>query len=36
MAGMDKGTGMIHPNMGPHAMLLGSIITDAAVSLRSL
>jgi glutamate N-acetyltransferase/amino-acid N-acetyltransferase len=48
MAGMDKGAGMIHPNMGPsthtpasssgqlHATLLGMIVTDAAVSPRSL
>ncbi|RDB27893.1 Arginine biosynthesis bifunctional protein ArgJ, mitochondrial [Hypsizygus marmoreus] len=48
MAGMDKGAGMIHPNMGPagttfgaskgqlHATLLGCILTDAAVSPRSL
>lgn len=48
MAGMDKGAGMIHPNMGPastvfgsapnplHATLLGCIVTDAAVSPRSL
>ncbi|KAJ7760384.1 hypothetical protein B0H16DRAFT_1532129 [Mycena metata] len=40
MAGMDKGAGMIHPNMGPsnalHATLLGCILTDAAVSPQSL
>ncbi|KAK7687702.1 hypothetical protein QCA50_008918 [Cerrena zonata] len=41
LAGMDKGAGMIHPNMGPpsgqlHATLLGCILTDAAVSPRSL
>jgi glutamate N-acetyltransferase/amino-acid N-acetyltransferase len=49
MGGMDKGAGMIHPNMGPagtsfpnngakqlHATLLGCILTDAAVSPRSL
>ncbi|KAF7437384.1 hypothetical protein PC9H_004223 [Pleurotus ostreatus] len=41
IAGMDKGAGMIHPNMGPastqlHATLLGCILTDAAVSPRSL
>lgn len=45
MAGIDKGAGMIHPNMGPastsfagplHATLLGCIVTDAAVSPRSL
>lgn len=47
--GMDKGAGMIHPDMGPagtsfpnnnakqlHATLLGCILTDAAVSPRSL
>jgi len=42
LAGMDKGAGMIHPNMGPpaapslHATLLGCILTDAAVSPQSL
>lgn len=45
MAGMDKGAGMIHPDMGPaggqgqgqlHATLLGCIVTDAPVSPRSL
>ncbi|KAH9479866.1 Arginine biosynthesis bifunctional protein ArgJ, mitochondrial [Psilocybe cubensis] len=47
MAGMDKGAGMIHPDMGPagttfsapkqlHATLLGCIMTDAAVSPKSL
>ncbi|KAI0761850.1 arginine biosynthesis bifunctional protein ArgJ beta chain [Trametes elegans] len=44
LAGMDKGAGMIHPDMGPpappsgqlHATLLGCIFTDAAVSPRSL
>ncbi|EPQ56647.1 ornithine acetyltransferase [Gloeophyllum trabeum ATCC 11539] len=43
MAGIDKGAGMIHPDMGPpsgtgqlHATLLGCIVTDAAVSPRSL
>ncbi|KAJ3850946.1 hypothetical protein EV368DRAFT_44199 [Lentinula lateritia] len=42
MAGMDKGAGMIHPDMGPpalgslHATLLGCIMTDAAISPRSL
>ncbi|KAG5642271.1 hypothetical protein DXG03_003320 [Asterophora parasitica] len=46
LAGMDKGAGMIHPDMGPastsfssgqlHATLLGAILTDAAVSPRSL
>ncbi|KAJ3980006.1 arginine biosynthesis protein ArgJ, partial [Lentinula detonsa] len=42
MAGMDKGAGMIRPDMGPpalgplHATLLGCIMTDAAISPRSL
>lgn len=43
IAGMDKGAGMIHPNMGPpppsgppHATLLGLVATDAAISPRSL
>jgi glutamate N-acetyltransferase / amino-acid N-acetyltransferase len=44
LAGIDKGAGMIHPDMGPasaapkvpHATLLGLIATDAAVSPRSL
>jgi len=49
MARMDKGAGMIHPDMGPastlfppalprqlHTTLLGCILTDAAVSPRSL
>lgn len=44
LAGMDKGAGMIHPNIGPptsssgqlHATLLGCILTDAAVSPQSL
>ena len=47
IAGMDKGAGMIHPDMGPpapspsptsglHATLLGCILTDAAVSPTSL
>lgn len=41
LAGMDKGAGMIHPDMGPasttlHATLLGAILTDAPVSPRSL
>lgn len=48
MAGMDKGAGMIHPDMGPagtnfnrtsgelHATLLACILTDAPVSPRSL
>jgi glutamate N-acetyltransferase/amino-acid N-acetyltransferase len=38
--GIDKGAGMIHPNMGPpsppHATLLGLIATDAAVEPESL
>jgi glutamate N-acetyltransferase/amino-acid N-acetyltransferase len=37
IAGIDKGAGMIHPNMGPpHATLLGLIVTDAPISPRSL
>ncbi|CAE6471970.1 hypothetical protein ACGC1H_003829 [Rhizoctonia solani] len=40
IAGIDKGAGMIHPNMGPpglpHATLLGVIATDAGVTPRSL
>jgi glutamate N-acetyltransferase/amino-acid N-acetyltransferase len=40
MAGIDKGAGMIAPNMGPpqppHATLLGVIATDAAVEPKSL
>lgn len=40
MVGIDKGAGMIHPNMGPpgppHATLLGMIATDAAISPTSL
>ena len=47
IAGIDKGAGMIHPNMGPpapspsptsglHATLLGCIVTDAAISPASL
>ncbi|OCH96390.1 arginine biosynthesis ArgJ [Obba rivulosa] len=43
IAGMDKGAGMIHPDMGApapsgqlHATLLGCILTDAPVSPRSL
>ncbi|KAG8839363.1 hypothetical protein FRC18_011474 [Serendipita sp. 400] len=39
IAGIDKGAGMIHPDMGPaspapglHATLLGVIATDAAIS----
>ena len=41
--GIDKGAGMIHPDMGPapatlplHATLLGLIATDARISPRSL
>jgi glutamate N-acetyltransferase/amino-acid N-acetyltransferase len=37
IAGMDKGAGMIHPNMGPpHATLLGLIVTDVPITPRSL
>lgn len=37
MAGIDKGAGMIAPNMGPpHATLLGVIATDAAIAPASL
>ena len=38
MGGIDKGAGMIHPRMDSslHATLLGCIVTDAAVSPRSL
>lgn len=41
LAGMDKGAGMIHPDMGPpsgqlHATLLACVLTDAAVSPKSL
>lgn len=43
LAGMDKGAGMIHPDMGPpvpagqlHATLLGCILTDASISPGSL
>lgn len=41
MAGIDKGAGMIAPNMGgppppPHATLLGVIATDAPVEPKSL
>lgn len=37
LAGIDKGAGMIHPNMGPpagppHATLLGVIVTDAPIA----
>lgn len=34
--GIDKGAGMIHPNMAPHATLLGVIATDAPVEPKSL
>ncbi|GAA5938286.1 hypothetical protein JCM10213_003255 [Rhodosporidiobolus nylandii] len=44
MVGIDKGAGMIHPNMGPpsstvsgpHATMLGVICTDAAVAPADL
>ncbi|GMK55898.1 hypothetical protein CspeluHIS016_0209540 [Cutaneotrichosporon spelunceum] len=40
LAGIDKGAGMIAPNMGPpqppHATLLGVLATDAAVSPAAL
>ncbi|KAH9951180.1 hypothetical protein B0H21DRAFT_356014 [Amylocystis lapponica] len=36
LAGIDKGAGMIHPDMAPHATLLGCIVTDAPVEPRSL
>lgn len=37
MVGIDKGAGMIHPNMGPpQGTLLGMIATDAAVSPSAL
>lgn len=42
MVGIDKGAGMIHPNMGPpknsqpHATMLGVIATDAAVAPADL
>jgi glutamate N-acetyltransferase/amino-acid N-acetyltransferase len=43
LAGIDKGAGMIHPDMAPaavpaapHATLLGCIATDAPVTPRSL
>ncbi|KAK4047358.1 glutamate N-acetyltransferase [Microbotryomycetes sp. JL221] len=37
MVGIDKGAGMIHPNMGPpQGTLLGMIATDAAISPASL
>lgn len=37
IAGIDKGAGMIHPNMGPpHATLLGVFATDAAISPKAL
>jgi glutamate N-acetyltransferase/amino-acid N-acetyltransferase len=37
IAGIDKGAGMIHPNMGPpHATLLGVVATDAAISPKAL
>jgi glutamate N-acetyltransferase/amino-acid N-acetyltransferase len=37
IVGIDKGAGMIHPNMGPpHATLLGVIATDASISPKAL
>jgi glutamate N-acetyltransferase/amino-acid N-acetyltransferase len=43
LAGVDKGAGMIHPDMAPaalpaapHATLLGCIVTDAPVAPQSL
>lgn len=37
LAGIDKGAGMIHPNMGPpHGTLLGVIATDAPISPKAL
>ena len=40
MVGIDKGAGMIHPNMGPpgppHATMLGVIATDAGIEPASL
>lgn len=36
IAGIDKGAGMIHPDMGPHATLLGCIATDAPVAPAAL
>jgi glutamate N-acetyltransferase/amino-acid N-acetyltransferase len=36
IAGIDKGAGMIHPDMGPHATLLGCIATDAPVTPAAL
>lgn len=43
IAGIDKGAGMIHPNMGPpaattplHGTLLGLIATDAAIEPKAL
>ena len=37
LVGIDKGAGMIHPNMGPpHGTLLGVIATDARVERGSL
>lgn len=41
LAGIDKGAGMIHPDMGPpagqlHATLLACVLTDAAITPRSL
>ncbi|ORY25625.1 ArgJ family-domain-containing protein [Naematelia encephala] len=37
LAGIDKGAGMIAPNMGPpHATLLGVVATDAAIAPEAL
>lgn len=43
LAGIDKGAGMIHPNMGPpepvaalHGTLLGVVATDAAIAPAAL
>lgn len=37
LVGIDKGAGMIHPQMGPpHATLLGMIATDAAIEPKAL
>jgi glutamate N-acetyltransferase / amino-acid N-acetyltransferase len=37
IAGIDKGAGMIHPDMvGPHATLLGCVATDAPIAPTAL
>jgi glutamate N-acetyltransferase/amino-acid N-acetyltransferase len=37
IVGIDKGAGMIHPNMGPpHGTLLGVIATDASIDPKAL